>query len=207
MQTLVGGAVATTAPTRAASTASSCERVFPSNLMRTWHLQTAIFWIATAYVAAALFLGRSLRTDEPRWLAGLDARAVRRLRGGHRRQSARRVAGDLATARALVVLAWRPGLGIPGARPALAVPAGGRPVRMVRAAVDAGAARARWPSRGAAASSGCSWSPRWRFRSSMSRRCSSAPGPTSPWSIPGASGSFTCGSRASSSSSPPRWWR
>lgn len=38
--------------------------------MRTWHLQTGIFWIATAYVAAALFLGRSLRADEPRWLAG-----------------------------------------------------------------------------------------------------------------------------------------
>jgi nitric oxide reductase subunit B len=46
------------------------ESIFPSNLMRTWHLQMAIFWIATAYVAAALFLGRSLRTDEPRWLAG-----------------------------------------------------------------------------------------------------------------------------------------
>jgi nitric oxide reductase subunit B len=37
--------------------------------MRTWHLQTAIFWIATAYVAAALFLGRTLRDDEPRWFA------------------------------------------------------------------------------------------------------------------------------------------
>jgi len=42
------------------------ENIFPSNLMRTWHLQTAIFWIATAYVAAALFLGRTLRSDEPR---------------------------------------------------------------------------------------------------------------------------------------------
>ncbi len=44
-------------------------RVLPSNLLRTWHLQLAIFWIATAYVAAALFLARSLRSDEPRWLA------------------------------------------------------------------------------------------------------------------------------------------
>lgn len=44
------------------------ENIFPSNLLRTWHLQTAIFWIATAYVAAALFLARSLRADEPRWL-------------------------------------------------------------------------------------------------------------------------------------------
>ncbi|HEY5365914.1 MAG TPA: cbb3-type cytochrome c oxidase subunit I, partial [Casimicrobiaceae bacterium] len=45
--------------------------VFPSNLMRIWHLQTAIFWIATTYVAAALFLARSLRGDEPRWLASV----------------------------------------------------------------------------------------------------------------------------------------
>ena len=45
------------------------ERIFTSNPLRTWHLQLAIFWIAIAYVAAALFLGRSLRTDEPGWLA------------------------------------------------------------------------------------------------------------------------------------------
>ena len=46
------------------------DKLFPSNLTRTWHLQTAVFWISTAYVAAALFLGRSLRNDEPRWFAG-----------------------------------------------------------------------------------------------------------------------------------------
>ncbi len=44
-------------------------RIFLSNLMRNWHLQLAIFWIAIAYVAAALFLGHSLRADEPSWLA------------------------------------------------------------------------------------------------------------------------------------------
>src|SRR5699024_15227 len=44
------------------------DEIFPSNLLRTWHLQTAIFWIATAYVAAALFLGRALRRSEPRGL-------------------------------------------------------------------------------------------------------------------------------------------
>ena len=31
-------------------------RFFPSNILRTWHLQLAIFWIATAYVAGGLFL-------------------------------------------------------------------------------------------------------------------------------------------------------
>ena len=69
-QSLVGGAVAHYRADPGSFYGFQLERIFPSNLMRTWHLQMAIFWIATAYVAAALFLGRSLRTDEPRWLAG-----------------------------------------------------------------------------------------------------------------------------------------
>ncbi|MEO8305418.1 MAG: cbb3-type cytochrome c oxidase subunit I [Betaproteobacteria bacterium] len=69
-QTLVGGAVAHYRADPGSFYGFALERIFPSNLMRTWHLQMAIFWIATAYVAAALFLGRSLRVDEPRWLAG-----------------------------------------------------------------------------------------------------------------------------------------
>jgi nitric oxide reductase subunit B len=70
MQALVGGAVAHYRADPGSFYGVQLETVFPSNLMRTWHLQTAIFWIATAYVAAALFLGRALRADEPRWLAG-----------------------------------------------------------------------------------------------------------------------------------------
>ena len=70
-QSLVGGAVAHYRADPSSFYGFDLERIFPSNLMRTWHLQMAIFWIATAYVAAALFLGRSLRSDEPRWLAGL----------------------------------------------------------------------------------------------------------------------------------------
>lgn len=31
-------------------------RILPYNLARTWHLQLAIFWIATAWVAGGLFL-------------------------------------------------------------------------------------------------------------------------------------------------------
>ena len=69
-QALVGGAVAHYRADPGSFYGFALERIFPSNLMRTWHLQLAIFWIATAYVAAALFLGRSLRKDEPRWLAG-----------------------------------------------------------------------------------------------------------------------------------------
>jgi nitric oxide reductase subunit B len=69
-QALVGGAVAHYRADPGSFYGFQLERIFPSNLVRTWHLQMAVFWIATAYVAAALFLGRSLRADEPRWLAG-----------------------------------------------------------------------------------------------------------------------------------------
>jgi nitric oxide reductase subunit B len=38
--------------------------LMPSNLTRTWHLQMAIFWIATAFVAGALFLAPMLSGKE-----------------------------------------------------------------------------------------------------------------------------------------------
>jgi nitric oxide reductase subunit B len=38
----------------------------PSNILRTWHLQLALFWIATAYIAGGLLLASSLGQDEPR---------------------------------------------------------------------------------------------------------------------------------------------
>lgn len=40
---------------------------FPYNLMRTWHLQLAIFWIATAWVAGGLFIAPILTEREPKW--------------------------------------------------------------------------------------------------------------------------------------------
>src|SRR3546814_4811304 len=68
VQTLIGGAVAHYRADPGSFYGFQLETIFPSNLLRTWHLQSAIFWIATAYVAAALFLARTLRSDEPRWL-------------------------------------------------------------------------------------------------------------------------------------------
>ncbi|MFZ3322693.1 MAG: cbb3-type cytochrome c oxidase subunit I [Usitatibacter sp.] len=68
-QTLVGAGVAHYRADPRSFYGFQLETIFPSNLLRTWHLQTAIFWIATAYVAAALYLARSLRSDEPRWFA------------------------------------------------------------------------------------------------------------------------------------------
>lgn len=64
-QTLIGGALAHYRTEPDNFYGLPLELIFPSNLMRTWHLQTAVFWIATAYVGAALFLARSLRRDEP----------------------------------------------------------------------------------------------------------------------------------------------
>ena len=70
-QTLVGAALGHYRAEPSGFYGIPLEDIFPSNLMRTWHLQSAIFWIATSYVAAALFLGRTLRSedDEPRGLA------------------------------------------------------------------------------------------------------------------------------------------
>ena len=40
--------------------------ILPSNITRTWHLQTSIFWIATAFIAGALFLAPAVGGREPR---------------------------------------------------------------------------------------------------------------------------------------------
>ncbi|HMK67065.1 MAG TPA: cbb3-type cytochrome c oxidase subunit I, partial [Stellaceae bacterium] len=39
--------------------------IFPSNLLRTWHLQLAILWIATSYVGGALFVAAMLGRKTP----------------------------------------------------------------------------------------------------------------------------------------------
>jgi nitric oxide reductase subunit B len=41
-------------------------RVFPYNLMRTWHIQLAIFWVATSFVAAGIFLAPMIARREPK---------------------------------------------------------------------------------------------------------------------------------------------
>ncbi|HKI82733.1 MAG TPA: cbb3-type cytochrome c oxidase subunit I, partial [Candidatus Krumholzibacteria bacterium] len=41
-------------------------RILPYNLARTWHLQTAIFWIATSWVAGGLFLAPIVGGKEPK---------------------------------------------------------------------------------------------------------------------------------------------
>jgi nitric oxide reductase subunit B len=40
--------------------------IFPYNLMRTWHVQLAIFWVATSFVAAGIFLAPMIAGREPK---------------------------------------------------------------------------------------------------------------------------------------------
>ena len=47
-------------------------RALPFNLARTWHVQLAIFWVATSFLAAGIFLVPMIAGREPRgqhWLA------------------------------------------------------------------------------------------------------------------------------------------
>ena len=64
-QTLVGGAVAHYRADPGTFYGFDLAAWLPSNLVRTWHLQLAIFWIATAYVAGALFLAAALGGSDP----------------------------------------------------------------------------------------------------------------------------------------------
>lgn len=47
-------------------------RILPYNLARTWHLQLAIFWVATSFLAAGIFLAPMIGRREPKsqkWMA------------------------------------------------------------------------------------------------------------------------------------------
>jgi nitric oxide reductase subunit B len=65
-QVLVGSAVAHYRAEPGTFYGIDLSQFFPSNILRTWHLQLAIFWIATAYVAGGLFLAPSLGGAEPK---------------------------------------------------------------------------------------------------------------------------------------------
>jgi len=41
-------------------------KIFPYNLMRTWHVQLALFWVATSFVAAGIFLAPMISKREPK---------------------------------------------------------------------------------------------------------------------------------------------
>jgi nitric oxide reductase subunit B len=64
-QVLVGGATAHYRAEPGGFYGMDLTQLLPSNLLRTWHLQLAIFWIATAYIAGGLFLAPAVGGREP----------------------------------------------------------------------------------------------------------------------------------------------
>ena len=59
-QTLVGGGIAHYQADPGNFYGFDLTLIFPSSLLRTWHLQLAIFWIATGFAAGGLFMARML---------------------------------------------------------------------------------------------------------------------------------------------------
>ena len=205
-QTLVGGALAHFRADPESFYGLDLAALLPSNLLRTWHLQTAIFWIATAYVGGGLFLASALGGKDPKrqvMLINVLFGALLVVVAG---QPAGRAAGHAAASEQGLVLVRAPGLGVPGAGPGMAGRPGHRPAALgVPDAARAGqGARRQGPEGAQPALPGRRRSP---SRSSTCRPSSSAAPPISPWWTPGASGSSISGWRASSSCSPPRWWR
>lgn len=72
LQTLTGGATQHYRADLSGFFGIDLGRIFPFNVARTWHVQLAIFWVATSYVAAGIFLAPMIARREPRgqqWLA------------------------------------------------------------------------------------------------------------------------------------------
>lgn len=65
-QVLIGGALAHYRADPGDFYGIDLAQFLPSNILRTWHLQLALFWIATGYVAGGLLLASSLGQNEPR---------------------------------------------------------------------------------------------------------------------------------------------
>jgi nitric oxide reductase subunit B len=65
-QSFLGGALAHYRVETGAFYGLDIARWLPYNLVRTWHLQLAIFWIATAWVGGGLFLASWVGGEEPR---------------------------------------------------------------------------------------------------------------------------------------------
>lgn len=64
-QVLCGGAVSHYRADPSSFYGFDLSWLLPSQILRTWHLQLAIFWIATAYVAGGLLLAPALGKHEP----------------------------------------------------------------------------------------------------------------------------------------------
>jgi nitric oxide reductase subunit B len=66
LQSLAGGALAHYRVEPGSFYGLDIASILPYNLLRTWHLQLVIFWIATAWVAGGLFLAPLVGRSEPK---------------------------------------------------------------------------------------------------------------------------------------------
>ncbi|WP_300161278.1 cbb3-type cytochrome c oxidase subunit I [Solidesulfovibrio sp.] len=66
VQVLLGGATAHYRADPGSFYGFDLTAILPSNILRTWHLQSAIFWIATSFVAGGLLLAQALGEKEPK---------------------------------------------------------------------------------------------------------------------------------------------
>ena len=66
-QVLVGGATAHNRAEPGSFYGFNLYQFLPTNILRTWHLQLALFWIATSYIGGGLMLASSLGKTEPKY--------------------------------------------------------------------------------------------------------------------------------------------
>src|SRR5674476_273872 len=65
-QTFAGGAMAHYFADPKGFFGFDLSSIFPSNVLRSWHLQSAILWIATAYIGGGIFVSALLSKREPK---------------------------------------------------------------------------------------------------------------------------------------------
>ncbi len=64
VQTLAGGAMAHYFADPGGFFGFDLTSIFPTNILRSWHLQTAILWIATAYIGGGIFISSIISKKE-----------------------------------------------------------------------------------------------------------------------------------------------
>lgn len=67
LQMLLGGVVAHYAVEGQSFYGVNTADLFPYSLVRTWHTQLAVFWIATAWLGTGLYIAPALSGHEPKW--------------------------------------------------------------------------------------------------------------------------------------------
>ena len=66
VQTLAGGAMAHYFADNKGFFGFDLSSILPTNILRSWHLQTAILWIATAYIGGGIFISSVISNKKPK---------------------------------------------------------------------------------------------------------------------------------------------